>query len=265
MNRSEQDIFPDDADDAGQPSRVDHRDAFTLVLVRHGESIWNREGRFTGWTDIDLTPKGVQQAYRAGEALAQEKWEFDLAFTSVLKRSIRSQWLMLDALDQARLPVFTDWRLNERHYGDLTGRTHLEAIAAHGSQQVLEWRRSFRARPPALPYADPRDSTVDRRYDAAVRSRLPRTESLEDTTMRVRQFWEEMLKPSIRAGMRILICAHGNSLRALVKVLDHIPDTEISFLDIPNGVPLVYWFDADVRPLGRCFLDLPHPAESNIL
>jgi len=172
---------------------------------------------------------------------------------------------MLEALDQTWLPVFTDWRLNERHYGDLTGYTHAEMLAAHGSQRVLEWRRSFRARPPALPQADPRDPTVDRRYEGTVLGELPRTESLSDTTLRVRQFWEEMLKPSIRSGMRILVCAHGNSLRALVKVLDSVPDAEIAHLDIPNGVPLVYWFDADIRPLGRCFLDLPHPAESNIL
>ena len=254
-----------DADCTQRPARAARRGAFTLVLVRHGESAWNREHRFTGWTDVDLTVQGEQQARRAGEALAQENWEFDLAFTSMLKRSIRSQWLMLEALDQVWLPVFTDWRLNERHYGDLTGRTHAEAIAAHGSQRVLEWRRSFRARPPALPHYDPRDPTVDRKYEGTVRGQLPRTESLGDTTVRVRQFWEEMLKPSVRTGMRILVCAHGNSLRALVKVLDNVSDPEIMHLDIPNGVPLVYWFDADLRPLGRCFLDLPHAEQSNIL
>jgi 2,3-bisphosphoglycerate-dependent phosphoglycerate mutase len=265
MNMSEKGISRDDVSYVARRQRPDRRGAFTLVLVRHGESVWNREHRFTGWADVDLTAQGEEQARRAGELLAQEKWVFDLAFTSVLKRSIRSQWLMLEALDQTWLPVFTDWRLNERHYGDLTGHTHAEVIAAHGSQRVLEWRRSFRARPPALPQTDPRDPAVDRRYEGTVRGELPRTESLSDTTTRVRQFWEEMLKPSLRSGMRILVCAHGNSLRALVKVLDSIPDAEIAHLDIPNGVPLVYWFDADIRPLGRCFLDLPHPAESNIL
>ncbi|MDN7799425.1 MULTISPECIES: 2,3-diphosphoglycerate-dependent phosphoglycerate mutase [Burkholderiaceae] len=247
------------------PPHSERRGAFSLVVVRHGESVWNREHRFTGWTDIDLTAQGEQQARHAGEMLALEKWEFDLAFTSVLKRSIRSQWLMLEALDQTWLPVFTDWRLNERHYGDLTGHTHAEVIAAHGSQRVLEWRRSFRARPLPMPMDDPRDPTLSRRYKNVLSTRLPRTESLSDTTMRVGEFWEEMLKPSIRSGMRILVCAHGNSLRALVKVLDSVPDAEIAHLDIPNGVPLIYWFDTDVRPLGRCFLDLPHPAESNIL
>jgi phosphoglycerate mutase, BPG-dependent, family 1 len=262
---SERDISDNDAFGVVPPTHADRRGAFSLVLVRHGESIWNREHRFTGWTDIDLTAQGEQQARRAGQMLRLEKWEFDLAFTSVLKRCIRSQWLMLEALDQTWLPVFTDWRLNERHYGELTGHTHAEVIAVHGAQRVLEWRRSFRARPLPLPMDDPRDPTLSRRYTNVLSTRLPRTESLSDTTARVREFWEEMLKPSIRSGMRILVCAHGNSLRALVKVLDRVSDAEISHLDIPNGVPLVYWFDADVRPLGRCFLDLPHPAESNIL
>jgi 2,3-bisphosphoglycerate-dependent phosphoglycerate mutase len=256
---------PWDAESGMRSLHTDRRGAFSLVLVRHGESLWNREHRFTGWTDIDLTAVGEQQARRAGELLEHEKWVFDLAFTSLLKRSIRSQWLMLEALDQTWLPLFTDWRLNERHYGDLTAHTHDEVIALHGPQRVLEWRRSFRARPHPLPVTDPRDPTGDRRYEHVGRARLPRTESLSDTTERVREFWEEMLKPSIHSGMRILVCGHGNSLRALVKVLDDIPDAEIVHFDIPNSVPLVYWFDADVRPLGRCFLDLPHPAESSIL
>lgn len=238
---------------------------FALVLARHGESVWNIEQRFTGWTDIDLTAAGEQQARSAGQLLAAEGWEFDITFTSVLKRSIRSQWLMLEGLDQTWLPVFSDWRLNERHYGDLTGRTHSEVRALHGEERVLEWRRSFSSRPPPLASGDPRDPSGDRRYAGTLRAELPRTESLCDTTLRVRQFWREMLVPSIRSGMRVLVCAHGNSLRALVKLLDKIPDAEIAHLDIPNGVPLVYRFDADLRPLGRRFLDLPHPTESNIL
>lgn len=250
MNTSENGIPRDDGPYPIRALQSIRRGAFSLALVRHGESFWNREHRLTGWTDVDLTTQGEQQAQRAGELLRKERWEFDLTFTSVLKRCIRSQWLMLEALDQTWLPAFTDWPLNERHYGALTGHTHAEVIAMHGSQRVLEWRRSFRARPLPLPVDDPRDPTVDRRYEHIARIRLPRTESLSDTTVRMRELWEEMLKPSIRSGRRILVCAHGNSLRALVKVLDNIVDAEIAHLDIPNGVPLAYWFDADVRPLG---------------
>jgi phosphoglycerate mutase, BPG-dependent, family 1 len=240
--------------------------AYQAVLVRHGESLWNRERRFTGWTDIDLTEAGEIEARLAGRLLARDGFQFDLVLTSRLKRSIRSAWLMLEELDQVHVPVVGDWRLNERHYGDLTGRTRSEVEQAYDTQQVLQWRRAFRGKPPPLPEGDPRDMTGDRRYAGISPRDLPRTESLADTAARVQQFWwSAMAWPAIRSGSRLLVCAHGNSLRALVKLLDNVSDHDIMHLDIPNGVPLVYWFDTDGQPTARCFLDCPHPAESNIL
>ncbi|WP_408585187.1 2,3-bisphosphoglycerate-dependent phosphoglycerate mutase [Paraburkholderia tropica] len=238
---------------------------YALVLVRHGESEWNRDGRFTGWTDIDLTADGVLQARRAGEILAREGWQFDLAYTSMLKRSVRSQWLILEELDQAWIPVVHDWRLNERHYGDLTGKLKAEAIRTYGEQQVLQWRRSYHGLPPPIPVGDPRDVSGDRRYRHVPAGRIPRTESLHDTVARVAEFWNGVACPAIRSGQRLIICGHGNGLRSMIKLIDGLSDYETSQLDVPNGMPLVYWFDHQTQPTCRCYLEEPVPGESNIL
>ncbi|WP_322014181.1 2,3-bisphosphoglycerate-dependent phosphoglycerate mutase [Paraburkholderia sp. J12] len=237
----------------------------SLVLVRHGESEWNRIGRFTGWMDVDLTQRGESQARGAGQLLAREGWQFDLAYTSMLKRSVRSQWLILEALDQTWVPVLQDWRLNERHYGDLTGKLKTEAIQTYGTQEILHWRRSYRGTPPPLPTGDPRDVSGDRRYRYLRAGQLPSTESLHDTVTRVREFWRAVACPAIRSGQRLIICGHGNSLRSLIQIIDGISDYETSQLDIPNGVPLVYWFDRQMRPTCRCYLEEPVSGESNIL
>lgn len=238
---------------------------YSLVLVRHGESEWNRVGRFTGWTDIDLTVEGELQARRAGQILAREGWQFDLAYTSMLKRSVRSQWLILDELDQMWIPVVHDWRLNERHYGDLTGKLKAEAIQTYGAQEVLHWRRSYRGIPPPIPVGDPRDVSGDRRYRHLLVDQVPRTESLLDTVTRVGEFWNVVARPAIRSGKRLIICGHGNGLRSLIKIIDGLSDYETSRLDVPNGMPLVYWFDHQMRPTCRRYLEEPVPGESNIL
>jgi len=228
--------------------------AHTLVLLRHGESDWNRENRFTGWTDVDLSPAGVQEARSAGALLRADGFRFDLAYTSVLKRAIRTLWLTLDVMDLMWIPVEKSWRLNERHYGALQGLNKAETAAKFGDAQVLTWRRSYDTPPPALEPSDPRHAAGDPRYASLAPQELPLTECLKDTVARVLPYWESTIAPSIRAGRRVLIAAHGNSLRALVKYLDGISEAEIVGLNIPTGVPLVYALDASLRPLGHRYL-----------
>jgi len=225
-----------------------------LVLLRHGESDWNRENRFTGWTDVDLSARGLEEARAAGRLLKAEGFAFDLAFTSVLRRAIRTLWLVLEEVEQMWLPVQKDWRLNERHYGALQGLNKAEMAARFGEPQVLEWRRSYRTRPPALESSDERDAARDPRYAQLSRSEVPLTECLEDTVARVLPYWEAAIAPAIRAGKRVLVAAHGNSLRALVKHLDGIGEDEIVGLNVPTGIPLVYELDAQLRPLGHRYL-----------
>ena len=222
-----------------------------LVLLRHGESDWNRENRFTGWTDVDLSAKGVEEARAAGRGLAAEGLRFDLAFTSVLKRAIRTLWITLEGLDQMWLPVEKHWRLNERHYGDLQGLNKAEMAAKYGEKQVLVWRRSYDTPPPALAVDDKRYEAKDPRYAGVS---VPRTECLKDTVARVIPYWNSAIAPAIRAGRRVLVAAHGNSLRALVKHLDGIGDAEIVGLNIPTGMPLVYELDDSLRPARHYYL-----------
>jgi len=222
-----------------------------LVLLRHGESDWNRENRFTGWTDVDLSQKGVEEARAAGRLLKSGGYAFDLAFTSVLKRAIRTLWLALDELDRMWLPEVKDWRLNERHYGALQGLSKSEMAAKFGEQQVLIWRRSYDTPPPALAPEDPRSEARDPRYAGID---VPRTECLKDTVARVVPYWETAIAPQIRAGKRVLVAAHGNSLRALVKHLDAVSDTDIVGLNIPTGVPLVYELDDELKPRRHYYL-----------
>ena len=225
-----------------------------LVLIRHGESTWNLENRFTGWTDVDLTPTGVSQAMSAGKLLKAEGYEFDLAFTSVLKRAIHTLWYALDEMDCTWLPVVKDWRLNERHYGALQGLNKADMAKQYGDEQVLVWRRSYDTPPPALTADDPRSERSDRRYAALEPTDVPLTECLKDTIKRVMPFWQESVAPAITAGKRVLIVAHGNSLRALIKYLDQVSDTNIVGLNIPNGIPLVYELDAALRPTRHYYL-----------
>jgi 2,3-bisphosphoglycerate-dependent phosphoglycerate mutase len=227
---------------------------YRLVLLRHGESVWNRENRFTGWTDVDLSEAGIEEARAAGRMLAAEGWEFDLAFTSVLKRAIRTLDFALEALDQSWIPVVKDWRLNERHYGALQGLDKAQTAARYGEAQVLAWRRAYDVPPPPLDPADARAPWHDRRYRALARERLPLGESLKATVARVLPCWEEAIAPQLRAGQTVFVVAHGNSLRALVKHLDGISDADVVGLNIPTGVPLVYELDAALRPLGRRYL-----------
>jgi 2,3-bisphosphoglycerate-dependent phosphoglycerate mutase len=225
-----------------------------LVLLRHGESEWNRENRFTGWTDVDLSARGAEEARAAGLLLKAEGLSFQLAFTSVLRRAIRTLWLALDEMDLLWVPVEKDWRLNERHYGALQGLNKAETAARYGDAQVLAWRRSYHTRPPALEAADPRDAAGDARYAGLTRAQVPLTECLADTVARVLPCWNDSIAPAIRRGERVLIAAHGNSLRALVKHLDGISDEEIVALNIPTGVPLVYDLDDGLRPLRHRYL-----------
>jgi 2,3-bisphosphoglycerate-dependent phosphoglycerate mutase len=228
--------------------------AHTLVLLRHGESDWNRENRFTGWTDVDLSAAGVKEARSAGELMRAEGLRFDLAYTSVLKRAIRTLWLALDVMDLMWIPVEKSWRLNERHYGALQGLNKAETAAKFGDAQVLTWRRSYDTPPPALEAGDPRHAAADPRYAGLAPGELPLTECLKDTVARVLPYWNSALAPSIRAGRRVLIAAHGNSMRALVKYLDGISDAEIVGLNIPTGIPLVYELDASLKPLRHRYL-----------
>jgi len=228
-----------------------------LVLVRHGESTWNLENRFTGWTDVDLTAKGVEQARAAGRQLKEEGFEFDRCCTSVLKRAIWTLWHALDEMDRTWLPVTNDWRLNERHYGALQGLDKAETTKKFGAEQVLAWRRSYDTPPPALAADDPRSERSDPRYRGLHASDVPLTECLKDTVARVLPYWHEQLAPAIRAGERLLISAHGNSMRALVKYLDEVSDADIVGLNIPNGIPLVYELDAALKPIRSYYLGDP--------
>jgi len=227
---------------------------YKLVLIRHGESIWNLENRFTGWTDIDLTPTGVSQAISAGQLLKAEGYDFDLAYTSMLKRAIHTLSYCLDALDRTWLPVVKSWQLNERHYGGLQGLNKAEMAKQFGDEQVLLWRRSYDTPPPALADDDARSERHDPRYAQLRADQIPLTECLKDTVARVVPFWTESIAPAILSGKRVLLSAHGNSIRALVKYLDNISDHDIVSLNIPNGVPLVYELDAQLKPIRHYFL-----------
>jgi 2,3-bisphosphoglycerate-dependent phosphoglycerate mutase len=231
-----------------------------LVLLRHGESTWNRENRFTGWTDVDLSPKGVGEAHEAARLLKEGGYDFDVAFTSVLKRAIRTLWIVMDDMDRMWLPVQRDWRLNERHYGALQGLNKAETAAKYGEAQVLAWRRSYAEPPPPLTREDERSPGRDRRYSALTESELPLGESLKDTVARFLPYWHSAIAPSVRAGERALIAAHGNSLRALVKYLDNVSDDEIVGLNIPTGLPLVYELDGELKPLRHYYLGDPEAA-----
>ena len=227
---------------------------YKIVFMRHGESTWNLENRFTGWTDVDLTEKGVREAKSAGQVLKEAGFTFDVAYTSVLKRAIRTLWLALDDMDMMWLPVKNDWRLNERHYGALQGLDKGETAAKYGDAQVLVWRRSYDTPPPALEASDERTSFHDPRYAGVPKDSIPLTECLKDTVARVMPVWDEEIAPAIRAGKNILISAHGNSLRELIKMLDGISDEDIVGLNIPNGQPLVYELDADLKPIRHYYL-----------
>jgi 2,3-bisphosphoglycerate-dependent phosphoglycerate mutase len=226
----------------------------TMVLVRHGESTWNKENRFTGWTDVDLSETGAAEAHEGGRLLREEGFRFDVAHTSVLKRAIRTLWIVLDELDQMWLPVQNSWRLNERHYGALQGLNKAETAAQFGDEQVKLWRRSYDIPPPALDSDDERLPGRDPRYASVPDADLPRCESLKDTVARFLPYWESDIAPDLRAGKRVLVAAHGNSLRALVKYLDGIGDDAIVGLNIPTGVPLVYELDDDLRPVSSRYL-----------
>lgn len=227
---------------------------YKIVLIRHGESIWNLENRFTGWTDVDLTPTGVSQAMSAGKLLKAEGWDFDLCFTSVLKRAIHTLWYTLDEMDRTWLPVIKDYRLNERHYGALQGLNKADMAKQFGEEQVLAWRRSYDTPPPALEANDPRCESSDRRYAHIAVQDMPLTECLKDTVARVVPYWQNVIAPRIQNGERILIAAHGNSIRALVKYLDGVSEQDIVGLNIPNGIPLVYELDAELRPIRHYYL-----------
>ena len=227
---------------------------YKIVLIRHGESTWNLENRFTGWTDVDLTPTGVSQAMSAGKLLKAEGWDFDLCYTSVLKRAIHTLWYTLDEMDRTWLPVVKDYRLNERHYGALQGLNKADMAKQFGDEQVLVWRRSYDTPPPALEATDPRCERSDRRYANVDASAVPLTECLKDTVARVMPFWNEVLAPTITGGQRVVIAAHGNSIRALVKYLDNIGDNDIVGVNIPNGIPLVYELDASLKPIRSYYL-----------
>jgi 2,3-bisphosphoglycerate-dependent phosphoglycerate mutase len=233
---------------------------YKLVLIRHGESTWNQENRFTGWTDVDLTPTGIEQAVSSGRLLREDRWEFDLCYTSVLKRATRTLWHCLDEMDRTWLPVTHSWRLNERHYGALQGLNKAETARKFGDEQVLLWRRSYDVPPPALEPGDPRCERGDIRYAKLAPGQVPLTECLKDVVARVLPFWNETMAPAIRDGQKVLVAAHGNSIRALVKYLDQVPDDEIVGLNIPNGIPLVYELDAGLRPIRHYYLGDPEAA-----
>jgi 2,3-bisphosphoglycerate-dependent phosphoglycerate mutase len=230
---------------------------YKLVLLRHGESQWNKENRFTGWVDVDLSEKGIEEAKKAGETLKKEGFVFDVAYTSVLKRAIHTLWNVLDVMDLTWIPVYRSWRLNERHYGALAGLDKSETAAKHGEDQVKIWRRSFDIPPPPLDPTDPRFPSKDPRYADLDPRVLPATESLKTTIDRVLPYWHDVLVPTIRSGKRVAIAAHGNSLRALVKYLDDISDEEIVGLNIPTAIPLVYELDANLRPIKNYYLADP--------
>ena len=225
-----------------------------IVLIRHGESQWNLENRFTGWTDVDLTENGLKEARRAGQQLREEGFSFDLCYTSVLKRAIRTLWTVLDEMDQMWLPTVHSWRLNERHYGNLQGLNKAETAAKYGEAQVKIWRRAYAIAPEPLPAGDPRLSDGDPRYARLQPAELPRTECLKDTVARVVPFWNESIAPAVKSGRKVIVAAHGNSLRALIKHLDGISDDEIVELNVPTGRPLVYELDAELKPIRHYYL-----------
>lgn len=225
-----------------------------LVLLRHGESIWNKENLFTGWTDVGLTEKGMSEAKQSGQLMKKEGFEFDIVYTSVLKRAIKTMWIALEEMDLMWLPVVRSWRLNERHYGALQGLNKAETAAKYGDEQVLNWRRSYDTPPPPLEKNDERYPGHDRRYQGLKREEVPVSECLKDTVNRFLPFWQESIVPAIHLGLNVLIVAHGNSLRALVKHLDNISDEEILKLNIPTGVPLVYELDDDLKPIKHYYL-----------
>ena len=227
---------------------------YKLVLLRHGESKWNKENRFTGWTDVDLSEKGIQEAEEAAKQLIKEGYTFDIAFTSVLKRGIRTLWIVLDKMELMWIPVYRSWRLNERHYGDLQGLYKAKLAAEIGEEQVLIWRRSYDIPPPALKTTDPRYPGNDDRYKGLTADETPLSECLKDTVERVLPYWHDIIVPTIKSGKQVLISAHGNSLRALVKYLDNVPEEEIIKLNIPTGIPLIYELDDDLKPLKHYYL-----------
>jgi len=227
---------------------------YRVVLLRHGESTWNRENRFTGWVDVDLSEKGLVEAQRAGRQLKEGGYTFDVAYSSLLKRAIRTLWIVQDELDLLWIPVHRSWRLNERHYGALQGLNKAETAAKHGEAQVKIWRRSYDTRPPALTPDDPQFPGRDPRYADVPREDLPFTECLKDTVARFLPYWHETITPAIRAGQRVIVAAHGNSLRALIKHLDGVSDQDIVGLNIPTGIPLVYELDADLKPIRSYYL-----------
>jgi 2,3-bisphosphoglycerate-dependent phosphoglycerate mutase len=228
-----------------------------LILVRHGQSIWNVENLFTGWKDVDLSDQGRREAAQAGRELLQEKLEVDIAFTSVLKRAIRTLWLMLDEMDRMWVPVERSWRLNERHYGALQGLNKAQTVEKHGESQVKIWRRSYDIPPPPLAADDERHPRFDQRYAAVDPADLPATESLKETLARVLPYWHSRIAPELRSGRNVLVAAHGNSLRAMVKMLDNVSEGEITELNIPTGVPLLYELDKELKPLGSRYLGDP--------
>ncbi len=227
---------------------------YKITLLRHGESTWNKENRFTGWTDVDLSEKGLNEAKKAGQVLKKEGFNFDLAFTSVLRRAIRTLWITLDVMDLMWIPVCNSWRLNERHYGALQGLNKAETAAKYGEDQVLIWRRSYDIRPPALEKNDPRFPGNDPRYLNLNPQDIPLTECLKDTVARFLPYWHETISPAVKSGKKIIIAAHGNSLRALVKYLDNVSNTDIVNLNIPTGIPLIYELDANLRPIKHYYL-----------
>ena len=235
-----------------------------LVLLRHGESMWNRENRFTGWTDVGLSKDGDREAHSAGHALRDAGYTFDVAFTSVLQRAIRTLWAVQEEMDLLWLEVIKGWRLNERHYGALQGLNKEEVTDFYGNEQVHLWRRGFSIRPPALNLTDPRHPRFDARYRRLSPNRLPATESLQDTLFRVKECWEDMILPEMRKGNRVLIAAHGNSLRALVKHLEGLSDEAVMQLNTPTGIPLVYEFDDELRTIAHYYLDVPTAPPRNM-
>jgi len=230
---------------------------YKLVLIRHGESVWNKANLFTGWTDVDLSEKGIEEAHAGGKALREAGYVFDVAFTSVLKRAIRTLWIVLDEMDLMWIPVHRSWRLNERHYGALQGLNKAETAAKYGDDQVLVWRRSYDVPPPVLEKDDPRWPGHDPRYRDLDPADVPLTECLKDTVNRFMPYWNDVIAPVVKSGKRVVIAAHGNSIRALVKDLDNISDDDIVGLNIPTGIPLIYELDADLRPIGHEYLADP--------
>ncbi len=225
-----------------------------LVLLRHGESTWNKENRFTGWTDVDLSDKGVQEAIAGGKTMKDAGLVFDVAYTSVLKRAVKTLWLALEQMDLMWIPIHNTWRLNERHYGALQGLNKAETAERHGMEQTHIWRRSYDVPPPALTADDPRHPSHDPRYASVSAADLPLTECLKDTVERFLPYWHEVVAPAVKSGQRVIIAAHGNSLRALIKYLDNIPDSDIVELNVPTGIPLVYELDDDLKPIRHYYL-----------